>query len=162
MIYSRDLELKYFIHLRPLKNETFCYLGPFSTLDPQALLSCMQPSWLRLKNMPTVSLQRRKTLLPNKCPDYDTNPSDDEAPVLELWEIWSTLTLPLLSGPLCPSEVVVLFRVPSLDQIELLVLIWRCPWCNSYCRRKWTRRLKFKSWTRMIAFYIALIPLGKV
>ena len=25
-----------------------------------------------------------------------------------------------------------------------------------------TRRLEFKSWTRMIAFHIALIPLGKV
>ena len=27
---------------------------------------------------------------------------------------------------------------------------------------KWTRRLEFKSWTRLIAFNIALIPLGKV
>ena len=40
--------------------------------------------------------------------------------------------------------------------------IWRCPWCNSYRRRKWTRRLGFKSWTRIIAFHIALIPFGKV
>ena len=38
----------------------------------------------------------------------------------------------------------------------------RCPWCNGYRRGKWTRRLEFKSWTRMIAFHIALIPLGKV
>ena len=37
-----------------------------------------------------------------------------------------------------------------------------CPWCNGYRRRKWTRRLQFKSWTRLIAFHIALIPLGKV
>ena len=44
----------------------------------------------------------------------------------------------------------------------LLLLTWRCPWCNGYRRRKWTRRLEFKSWTRMIAFHIALIPLGKV
>ena len=29
-------------------------------------------------------------------------------------------------------------------------------------RGKWTRRHEFKSWTRLIAFYIALIPLGKV
>ena len=40
--------------------------------------------------------------------------------------------------------------------------IWRCPWCNGYRRRKWTRRHEFKSWTRLIAFPIALIPLGKV
>ena len=38
----------------------------------------------------------------------------------------------------------------------------RCPWCNGYHRRKWTRRHEFKSWTRLTAFHIALIPLGKV
>ena len=40
--------------------------------------------------------------------------------------------------------------------------IHTCPWCNGYRRRKWTRRHEFKSWTRLIAFHIALIPLGKV
>ena len=35
-------------------------------------------------------------------------------------------------------------------------------WCSRYRRRKWTRRHEFKSWTRLIAFHIALIPLGKV
>ena len=35
-------------------------------------------------------------------------------------------------------------------------------WCNGYRPRKWTRRHEFKSWTRLIAFHIALIPLGKV
>ena len=39
---------------------------------------------------------------------------------------------------------------------------WRCPWCNGYRRWKWTRRHEFKSWTRLIAFHIALIPLAKV
>ena len=34
--------------------------------------------------------------------------------------------------------------------------------CNRYRRRKWTRRHEFKSWTRLIAFHIAQIPLGKV
>ena len=38
----------------------------------------------------------------------------------------------------------------------------RCSWCNGYCRRIWTRRHEFKSWTWLIAFHIALIPLGKV
>ena len=38
----------------------------------------------------------------------------------------------------------------------------RCPWCNGYRSRKWTQRHEFKSWTRLIAFHIALIPLGKV
>ena len=35
-------------------------------------------------------------------------------------------------------------------------------WCNAYRRRIWTRRHEFKSWTRLIAYHIALIPLGKV
>ena len=35
-------------------------------------------------------------------------------------------------------------------------------WCNGYRCRKWTQRHKFKSWMRLIAFHIALIPLGKV
>ena len=35
-------------------------------------------------------------------------------------------------------------------------------WCNGYRRRKSTRRHEFKSWTRLIAFHIALLPLGKV
>ena len=39
---------------------------------------------------------------------------------------------------------------------------WRCLWCNGYRRRIWTRRHEFKSWTWLIAFHIALIPLGKV
>ena len=42
------------------------------------------------------------------------------------------------------------------------ILFWRCPRCNGYRRRKRTRRHEFKSWTKLIAFHIALIPLGKV
>ncbi len=41
-------------------------------------------------------------------------------------------------------------------------IILKIPWCNGYRRRKWTRRHEFKFWTRLIAFHIALIPLGKV
>ena len=40
--------------------------------------------------------------------------------------------------------------------------VYRCPWCSRYHRRKWTRLYEFKSWTILIAFHIALIPLGKV
>ena len=38
--------------------------------------------------------------IPNKCPEYDTKQSDGEAPVLELWRMWSTPSLLLLLGPL--------------------------------------------------------------
>ena len=40
--------------------------------------------------------------------------------------------------------------------------LWRCSWSNGYCDRKWTQQHKFKFWMRLIAFYVALIPLGKV
>ena len=43
-----------------------------------------------------------------------------------------------------------------------IYIFWRCPWCSRYRRGKWTRRHEFKSWTWLIAFHIALIPLGKV
>ena len=39
---------------------------------------------------------------------------------------------------------------------------WRCPWCNGYRRWKWTRWNEFKSWTKLTAFHLVLIPLGKV
>ena len=42
------------------------------------------------------------------------------------------------------------------------LVLWRCPWSNGYRRRNWTRWHKLKSWMRLIAFHIALIPLGKV
>ena len=49
-----------------------------------------------------------------------------------------------------------------LTKMGIKTVAWRCPWYNCYRRRKWTRRHEFKSWTRLIAFHIALIPLGKV
>ena len=69
------------------------------------------------------------------------------------------------------TSKIVDFAVPADHRIKLkecekkdkyLDLAWRCPWCSRYRRRKWTRRHEFKSWTWLIAFHIALIPLGKV
>ena len=48
------------------------------------------------------------------------------------------------------------------DASYITQIWWRCPWCNGYRCRKWTRRHEFKSWTRLIAFHIVLITLGKV
>ena len=43
---------------------------------------------------------------PNECPGYDTKQSDGEVlAVLELWEMRSTPSLPLLPGPLWPGVV---------------------------------------------------------
>ena len=58
-----------------------------------------------------------------------------------------------------PEEVQ---RIQRLKYWVLTNQYRRCPWCNGYRRRKWTRRHEFKSSTRVIAFHIALIPLGKV
>ena len=68
-------------------------------------------------NTPTAYLQKSKTPS-SKCPGYDTKQSDGEDPALEIWGMQSTLSLPLIPGPLCP-EVVSLDRVLSLSQIEL-------------------------------------------
>ena len=46
----------------------------------------------------------------NVCLAYDIKPSDGDAPVLELWETWSTPSLLLLPGPLW-SCVLALDRV---------------------------------------------------
>ena len=82
----------------------------------------------------------------NACPKYDTKQSDGEVSVmLGLWGMQSTPSLSSRPGSLWPGEV-----APD-----------RVLWCNGYRRRKWTRRHEFKSWTRLIAFHIALILLGK-
>ena len=47
----------------------------------------------------------------------------------------------------------------KLDIYKVKSCLW---WCNVYRRRKWTRRHEFKSRTRQVAFYIALILLGMV
>ena len=56
---------------------------------------------------------------PNECPEYDIKQSNGKAPlVMELWRVQSTLSLPLLPGPLWPT-VVAPERVLSMGQIEL-------------------------------------------
>ena len=67
-----------------------------------------------------ISLQRSKILPPNKCPGYDIKQSDGEAPALEIWGMWSTLSLPLLPGPLWPG-VVAPDWVLSIGQIKQTV-----------------------------------------
>ena len=46
-----------------------------------------------------------------------TQQSDGKAPILELWGMWSTPSLPMLAGPLWPG-VVAPDRVLSMGQIE--------------------------------------------
>ena len=65
--------------------------------------------------------------------------------------------------PKTPSDMPIVYLLPRSNTDWLRIIsVLRCSWCNGYRRRKWTRRHEFKSWTRLIAFHIALIPLGKV
>ena len=77
--------------------------------------------------------------------------------------MYSCMTLRNSLTPISPIDVT-LTDTTTRGQGELVSNNneLRCPWCNGYLRRKWTRRHEFKSWTRPIAFHIALIPLGKV
>ena len=50
---------------------------------------------------------------------FDAKQSDGDAPVImKLWEMWSTLSLPLLVVPHCPG-VMASFKVLSMSQMEL-------------------------------------------
>ena len=66
------------------------------------------------------------------------------------------LLLPFLTVKMCAVLRLVFASIWNIKSR------WKCPWCNGYCRRKWTRRHELKSLTRLFAFYIALIPLRKV
>ena len=63
------------------------------------------------------------------------------------------------------EQILLTFAI-SEETVTAIMILYKntklCPWCNGYRRRKWTRWHEFKSWTRLIAFHIALIPLGKV
>ena len=60
-----------------------------------------------------------------KSPWYDIKQSDDEAPVLEPWGMWSTPSLLSLPGPLWPG-VVVSDRVLSMSQKKLFDHVTVC------------------------------------
>ena len=58
----------------------------------------------------------------NECPRYDTKQSDDTIPIrLELWEMQSTISFSSFPGSLWLG-VLTHKRVPSMGQIELLVI----------------------------------------
>ena len=43
---------------------------------------------------------------------------------------------------------------------RIVRLTWRCPWCNGYRRRNWTRRHEFKSWTDCISHSTNILGKG--
>ena len=74
---------------------------------------------------------------------------------------------------LCSDEVGVFYNPSRLGCYKcfqvLVITFCKLLWfqdggglCNGYRRKKWTQWHEFKSWTRLIAFHIALVPLGKI
>ena len=61
-----------------------------------------------------------------------------------------------------PAVIFMIFSLHSMIPFHDPLPLRRYLWCNSYRRRIWTWRHEFKSWMRLIAFHIVLIPLGKV
>ena len=85
--------------------------------------------------------------------------------VLILGEMLTADTMTMChSNPLILSSLIKTRNQYEMKKMKMMIalLLWRCPWCNGHRHRKWTRQLEFKSWTRLIAFHIALISLGKV
>ena len=68
-----------------------------------------------------ISAKEYDPLPYNKCPIYDTKKSDEAPVIVGLWEMQSTPSSPLLSGPLWP-RVVAPDRVLSMGQIELIYI----------------------------------------
>ena len=67
----------------------------------------------------TDCISAEESDFPNECPRYDTKQSNSETPViLELWGMWSILSLLLLPGLFWP-EVVALEKVLFMHRIEL-------------------------------------------
>ena len=64
-------------------------------------------------------------MMPKRSRTFHSEPSVDEAPTLEICWMWSTFSLPLLSGPLSP-RVEAPDKVLSMGQRE-----------QSMCANKW-------------------------
>ena len=94
----------------------WCSVKPKQTKSNQTKQNQTKPKPLHRDNI---------TPPPNKYSGYDTKQPDSEALVLKLWGMWSTLSLPLLPGPLWP-RVVIPVGVILMGQIELFILETIC------------------------------------
>ncbi len=113
-----DLPLK--IINRKINYVTLAWRNDFLLITKYklSLIIFYQRSHVGLENILSSSLQTGKTPPPNNCFGYDTKPSDSEALHLELWWMWITNLLLLLSGPLW-TWMKVPVRFPSMDQKRL-------------------------------------------
>ena len=83
------------------------------------------------------------------CPDELSSPC-------LLITTWQLVKAPGVNRNEPKIHVICYITLEPHHQMQFSVIL--CAWCNGYRRRKWTRRLEFKSWTRLIAFHIVLNP----
>ena len=86
------------------------------------------------------------SVLPARYDDDDDDDDDDIYSERESWMFWYRFNAILKFV----AELIKILESEPNDNIEIYNLqynnIWRCPWCNGYRRRKWTRR----KWTRTL------------
>ena len=141
--------------------------GSYSSAEVQSVYFTAPVDWptghTLEKSYPSGEMQSVYCTAPT---DWATGHSLGESyPSGEMQSVYPTAPADWTTGncwgvlPLCRDAVGVFYSPIQLDHITL---VGRCSWCKGYRRRKCTRRHEFKSWTRLVAFHIALIPLGKV
>ena len=79
------------------------------------------------------------------------------------WWWWYIVKQQILYGTRTFSDKAAMLEkiIYSLFVKRSIFLVWRCPRCSRYRRRKWIRRHEFKSWTRLIAFSHSTNTLGE-
>ena len=122
VIQGLKVAMVYYFQIWNKKNETLLLVELSAVTGVLCILRyliCYRPASWNCKKSLLHFCRGARSSPTNKCLACDTKQSDGEAIVPDLWVMWCTPSLPLLSGPLQP-RVVVPFRVPSMDQIEIL------------------------------------------
>ena len=115
--------LKHVYTCTPLSLSLYIYIYIYIYIYMESAYSTAQLYWtdrcIYIYIYIYPSLKTGKTPPTDECPGYNTRQSDGEAPVQDLWEMWSTSSLSLLPGPLWPGMVVPI-RISFLGQTRIL------------------------------------------
>ena len=148
------------------RSEEDCWLSGFAEARPVALQQMSHVLWGRWKShyrknvylSSYVEKPFNSKVIKSFVPELRNRKSFFLCfgiPMLSIHEVWTfyvRFTYPYHGYGTCMYVFLLAIKYST----------WKCAWCNGYRRRKWTRWHEFKSWTRLIAFHIALISLGKV
>ena len=78
-------------------------------------------------------------------------PPQKKTELAELWTLLSRLTTESEKKDKYLDLGKELEKLWNMKVTIIPIVTWRCPWCNGYGRRNWTRRHEFKSWTDCIS-----------